>query len=416
MEQPQEPGQDRRPDRDRPQSELARQQAQGRGHDRRPDHCRPHPEPHRVGRQGRSEPPRRLRHQAREHRGQPEPGQDKARVRGRSRQRQCEQDRSGPGGQQAVSQQAVDPDPVGDQPEHHPTRPDAPPIEADHAPRGGGEDPTVLGQHREGPRAERHLQAGVEEEDGHLEQYRRMPEGRRRAHSRAVGRGGRRRLPPMRPGRQEQGGERQEHPAHGRVAEAVGAAGGEDGGHQPRAEHGPEAVTGVQPVHVPGRQVICGVPVQTGVDGPGAQPVGHRTRDEEAPHRGSGEARHSRRLQGGAGGQEQSDAEGVGQAAGEEAGHEVPEPGGQEGHPCGLLREPEGIADGRPGHAGDGVGQAEADEPDIRQGDQQRPWSRAGRRTRVGKLALRHVQFHSWAGGTYYRLWPRSSRITVCPA
>src|SRR4051794_924059 len=55
-------------------------------------------------------------------------------------------------------------------------------------------------------------------------------------------------------------------------------------------------------------------------------------------------------------------AQGLGQAAGEEAGREVPEPAGQEDHPRGLLREPEGVADGRPGHAGHGVGQAEADE------------------------------------------------------
>ena len=56
LEEPEEPGQHRRTDRDRPEPDPARDQAQGRGDGRRADRRRPDLEPDRVGRPGRPEP------------------------------------------------------------------------------------------------------------------------------------------------------------------------------------------------------------------------------------------------------------------------------------------------------------------------------------------------------------------------
>ena len=141
VEEPQQAGQHHRPDRDRPQPDPAGDQAEGPRHGRRPDHRRPDLEPDGVGRQGRPQPLRGPGHQAREHRGQPDPGQGQARERRPGRQRGGEQHRPRDRGQQAVPQQAVDPDPVGDQPEHHAARPRCCPSTPRPRPRPGRGSP-----------------------------------------------------------------------------------------------------------------------------------------------------------------------------------------------------------------------------------------------------------------------------------
>lgn len=178
-------------------------------------------------------------------------------------------------------------------------------------------------------------------------------------------------LPPQREAHEEDEGEDRLGDADDEVRARPAQAGGDGVAHDERADGGPDAPEAVQPVHVARRVVQGDVVVEGGIHRARAESVGDRPEAEHPELPRSGEAE-----QGGGG---HRDADGGDQARAEAAGEAL----GREARQDRAARDDHGDdageADGdvqtllhdRPPGAEERVGQAEADEGDVDDGEQE---------------------------------------------
>jgi hypothetical protein len=241
------------------------------------------------------------------------------------------------------------PDALGELAETDPPDDEQEPVAGRERAGDDGVDPDMLGEERERPQRDRHLDAVLDDDGCHSRHRvdRPHPDGRTLGPGRTAGHGG---GAPVLPGEGEHDAGDREDPGHDQIRRSPACSGGDGGGRDQWRERGADAVAGVQHGDPSRTEPASCVGVEAGVDGTAGEPQ-HGDRREELPPRGA--ERVGGQPDGGeqrAGGEDAADTEAAGEAGGQ-AGGDQPGGGADRGdQPGGAERHAEGQLDRGPRH------------------------------------------------------------------
>ena len=281
----------------------------------------------------------------------------------------CEEGGPGESSDSAEADEGVNADAIDNEAEENASHENGSPVEGDPATGGFWRNVAAFGEDGEGPLPQGDFEAGVDEEEDDLQ----PDDGVAQSvgggdFGRGLAFGGgfiRRGVVPLFFGGEEEEGEEGEGEGDDEVTGAEGVGAGDRGGHDDGAEHGAEAITGMEPIHVASGEMMRDVMVEAGINGARAEAVEERAEGEEGPDGGEEEVEPAEGDKAAAEGEEDPDVEDFEEPSSEKTGEEIAASSADKNPGDVRLLELKSFAHGGPGYADQCIRETEADEPEI---------------------------------------------------